>query len=55
MILYPLIRYFIPFHVYELDSRGIRINGGDVLQWKDMQQVVSLIAMKKKKNIHITK
>ena len=36
---YPLIRYFIPFHVYQLDSHGITLKKGAFLKWNDIKTI----------------
>ncbi len=39
MILYPIVRYFLPFPTYKLDSKGIEIKNNEMLKW---EEVISL-------------
>lgn len=39
IILYPFIRYFFPFHVYQLDSKGITLKKGEYLKWSDIKSL----------------
>ncbi len=39
MLTYPVIRYFFPFHIYIINSKGITLKNNDFLSWKDILEI----------------
>ncbi|MCK4662290.1 MAG: hypothetical protein KAT68_05455 [Bacteroidales bacterium] len=39
ILLYPIIRYFIPFHKYKLDKTGIELKKSSKVKWTDIKSV----------------
>ncbi len=50
ILIYPVIRYFIPFKKYRIDSKGIQVNKELLIKWKDIKSIHNYIQIDNEDN-----